>query len=271
MRQGDPTRCARIHNHPLAPGHEPCSSGRVLRSRPLASTVALAAALSGCAGGLPTKIEGVDQQAVTESTGAAIEQTLDELQSPEQQRQIAEILASPAMQRAQAELVAGLVDGALDALSEDQRRARIRALADQIATAATAAMTEQLAKGIREDLAPVIAELVAAQAYAAGKQAVLGAEDALTEAEAKKKAAGKDEESALGGIGELAQRGANLILMIAIALGLAVVALLAWIAKLLAQAKRHKEEAREVEARTEASAEADREERGPGGAPSPAT
>jgi hypothetical protein len=89
--------------------------------------------------------------------GPVIEGSLDELDNPETQRQIADVLSSPAYRDATDELLGNLTDGTLDALSDEERRARIAELTDHF----VAKMGESLGQTMRRDFAPAIATIVA--------------------------------------------------------------------------------------------------------------
>ncbi|XXT18286.1 hypothetical protein WME94_49455 [Sorangium sp. So ce429] len=92
---------------------------------------ALLCGAGGCS--LPTRITGVDEEVARIQTPAAIDEGLRKLEEAETQRRIERMLASPDVQAAQRQLVAGLIDGTLASLGEADRSARISELTAQYA------------------------------------------------------------------------------------------------------------------------------------------
>lgn len=82
-----------------------------------------------------------------------IEETLRTLDDEETQRQIIELLRRPGVQEATRELVANITDGTLDALSEEERAARITELAD--------AFVLRIADAVERDIGPAMTRAVA--------------------------------------------------------------------------------------------------------------
>jgi hypothetical protein len=111
--------------------------------------VLLAVVVAGCAGTIGSAAGAVPRP--------VIEQSLDTLDDPETQRAIADVLSSPEYRDATRALLGNVTDGALDALSEEERRTRLGELTD----AFVAKMSESLGEAMRRDLAPAIATVAA--------------------------------------------------------------------------------------------------------------
>ncbi|AUX37135.1 MULTISPECIES: hypothetical protein [Sorangium] len=97
----------------------------------LLTALCLALGAGGCA--LPTRITSVDAEVARVQTPAAIDEGLRKLEEAETQRRVARMMASPEIRAAQRQLVAGLIDGTLASLSEEDRAARVDELTAQYA------------------------------------------------------------------------------------------------------------------------------------------
>ncbi|WP_437607744.1 hypothetical protein WMF20_43600 [Sorangium sp. So ce834] len=97
----------------------------------LLTALCLVLGAGGCA--LPTRITSVDAEVARVQTPAAIDEGLRKLEEAETQRRVARMMASPEIRAAQRQLVAGLIDGTLASLSEEDRAARVDELTAQYA------------------------------------------------------------------------------------------------------------------------------------------
>ena len=204
---------------------------------------------------------------------ATIHASVDTLADPRLRKQIEQILASPEVRAAQRELIAGIADGALAALSDEERIRRIDALAARTAHAAaaggvrgatsglrsaaiadsvSAAVTERIGPAVeitmRDDIGPGLASVLGneelqrslgASARVLGREAVLGATEALAQQKPPPQA-----DSLLSRLTDVAGKGARLFGSAAWVLVLVIVLLFAWILKLLAEARRARDVAK---------------------------
>src|SRR5689334_5857347 len=111
-----------------------CSPGRRMNTPHSSSWLtraALAATLAthGCAGPLTDLTTEIPRRAVP----AAVKGGVDAVEDAATRRRIEQVLASPEMRAAERDLVAGVVDGALDTLGDRERQRRIAALAKDAA------------------------------------------------------------------------------------------------------------------------------------------
>lgn len=82
--------------------------------------------VGGCS--IPTRVTGVNPGIARQTTPAVIDEGLRKLDEAETKRRIEQMMASPEMKAVMQELIAGLVDGSLSTLSDEQRSARIAEL-----------------------------------------------------------------------------------------------------------------------------------------------
>jgi hypothetical protein len=94
--------------------------------RALFSALVLSLGASGCA--IPTRIQAVDPKVPRESTSIAMDAAVGEMEEAKTRRRIERVLASPEVKDAERELMAGMVDGSLAALSERDRGERVSAV-----------------------------------------------------------------------------------------------------------------------------------------------
>lgn len=248
-----------------------------VRSFPALAFAALATACTlGCA--IPTRVAELDLQIPKGATPVAIQAGLDKMDDPKTIRQVQQMLASPEMRDVQKEMVAGLVDGTLATLGDSERGKRIdditsKAMAGMVRGASnslrsvdlgktvSAAMTDEIGPAfeqtmrddvgpafkqtMRDDVGPALAEMLknedfrrelGATARVLGREMVLG----VTEGLAQKKEPAEDG-SLLSTVAGLLNQGAKLFGSAAWVLVLVILAMFAWIVKLLAQAKRYRD------------------------------
>jgi hypothetical protein len=119
---------------------------RISRLMRFSAAVALAISTSACM--VPTRVAKLDLEIPRDATPVAIEAGLRALDDPANKQRIQQMLASPEMKAVERELVAGMVDGSLAALSEADRAERIGALTSRYATG--------MLQGFSRDVAPQI-------------------------------------------------------------------------------------------------------------------
>lgn len=116
----------------------------------LMTALCLLLGAGGCA--LPTRITSVDEEVARVQTPAAIDEGLRKLEEAETQRRVERMMASPEMRAAQRQLIAGLIDGTLASLGEEDRSARIDELTAQYMRGAVrSAMAGALDGALDED------------------------------------------------------------------------------------------------------------------------
>jgi hypothetical protein len=111
--------------------------------------VVLLTAIASCA--IPIKVTDLSKKIPRTTVPIAVAAGVDALDDPEIKRRIQRLMATPEMRRIEQELVAGMVDGTLAALSEEERAERFAALMKK-------AMTDILRGAVRE-LEPRMAEM----------------------------------------------------------------------------------------------------------------
>ena len=89
---------------------------------------------------------------------AAINSTLRALNDDENQRLMIQLMASPEMHAAARDFAGEIADGALTALAEPERTARLEAMATRYMATLTRAFSRSLAEGMRRDLGAAVAE-----------------------------------------------------------------------------------------------------------------
>jgi hypothetical protein len=112
----------------------------------------LAAALFGCA--VTPRTIARDLAAVTPPV--AINSTLHALNDDENQRLVLALLRSPELRGAARELSESVADGALGAMTEPERMARIERMSSRYVASLTRTVTRSMAEGMRRDLGPAL-------------------------------------------------------------------------------------------------------------------
>lgn len=103
---------------------------------------------------------GMARDIASASPPAAISSTLRALNDDENQRLMIQLMASPEMHAAAREFAGEVADGALTALTEPERVARIEAMSTRYVATLTRAVSRSMAEGMRRDLGPAIAEVM---------------------------------------------------------------------------------------------------------------
>jgi hypothetical protein len=124
-----------------------------MRPAPCSLILSLAIAPFGCA--VTPRSIARDLAAVTPPV--AIHSTLHALNDDENQRLVVALLRSPELREAARELSVGVADGALGAMAEPERMARIEQMSERYVASLTRAVTRSLAVAIRSDLGPALA------------------------------------------------------------------------------------------------------------------
>lgn len=119
----------------------------------LVARAGIAVFVTGCASSAGAASEEIAERA----TPAAIEQSIRTMHEEENRRLIVELLGSPEVEEASAQFIARVTDGALTALSEEERRARLREAAD----AFVSDTAESLGKAMHESITPEISRMIA--------------------------------------------------------------------------------------------------------------
>lgn len=112
------------------------------------------AALAGCAhtaGAIAGEVAG---EAAAEAPEPFVTETVKALGDPETQRAIAELFASPAVQDATRELIGGVTDGTLAALTDEARAARLAELSERF----VARVSDAIADTLERDVGPALAQ-----------------------------------------------------------------------------------------------------------------
>src|SRR5689334_23049491 len=117
---------------------------------------------AGCA--IPTRVASLNLDIPRQATPVAIDSGLKAMDDPETKRRIEHMLASPEMKAIQRELMVGMLDGSLAALSEKDRADRIGALASQY--------TVGVLRGISKEVAPELAPAASEAIHSAMKEAM---------------------------------------------------------------------------------------------------
>jgi|GEM_PF-1161401 len=112
----------------------------------------VAAALIGCA----VTPRTIARDLAAAAPPAAIRSTLHALNEDENQRLLLALLRSPELRDAARELSADVADGALGAMTEPERMARIEQMSTRYVTSLTRAVTRGMAEGLRRDLGPAL-------------------------------------------------------------------------------------------------------------------
>jgi hypothetical protein len=270
-----------------------------LRKAFWAAALALSAGAAGCA--IPIRLTDVDPEVPRRSLPQSIDAGLDTLDQAETKRKIEGLVKSPEMREIERELIAGLLDGTLTAMGDEERSKRVGGLmskalegmfssakigpetrdaiaasvgavvarsvkeaakglrdaeiGEQISTAMTEQVGPAMQKALRENIGRGLAEVLKDEevrrelgetARVLGREMVAGATEALAQAQPPNQVG-----STLDRISQLAGKGSRLFDSITWVLGLIILALAVLIVRLMAQAKRYREDAhrREAEAR----------------------
>jgi hypothetical protein len=128
---------AKIHGDP---GHANCSGVGVAIHVPLIGALVFAWLVAGC--GMP-----VVKEATKQATAGAMEQGLGAFEEERIRLRVADIVASPEMQKAMRDIAAGFTNGVTGSLTDEETVRRISLLTNAIATtAARAAVDSALAE-----------------------------------------------------------------------------------------------------------------------------
>lgn len=125
---------------------------------------ALALVLGTSACMIPTRVQKLDLEIPRDATPVAIEAALRAMNDPANQQRIQQMVASPEMKAVERDLVSGMVDGSLAALSDGDRADRIGALTSRYATG--------MLQGFTRDVAPQIGPAVSAVMRSAARSAM---------------------------------------------------------------------------------------------------
>ncbi len=270
-----------------------------LRKAFWAAALALSVGAAGCA--IPIRLTDVDPEVPRKSLPQSIDAGLDTFDQAETKRKIEGLVKSPEMREIERELIAGLLDGTLTAMGDEERSKRVGGLmskalegmfssakmgpetrdaiaasvgavvarsvkeaakglrdaeiGEQISTAMTEQVGPAMQKALRENIGRGLAEVLKDEevrrelgetARVLGREMVAGATEALAQAQPPNQVG-----STLDRISQLAGKGSRLFDSITWVLGLIILALAVLIVRLMAQAKRYREDAhrREAEAR----------------------
>jgi hypothetical protein len=291
------------------------------QSKKLSALFAASLALTCATGCGKTLVGAVSAEIPKQAIPSTVDAGLNKLDDAETQRKIERIVQSPEIRNVERELIAGLLDGTLSTLSDEERSKRIGELTSkamagfmsgtakhigpmaanmtrgairgaldealsparrealtgtmgaiistsiqstteglreaEIGKSVSSAMSEEIGpamqKTLRDNLAPGLAEVLKNEDLrrelgltmrVMGKEMVLGATEALAQTQQQPAESG----SLLGRITNLASQGARLFGSAAWLLLLVIVALGVWVVKLIAQARRYREEAHRREA-----------------------
>ena len=110
----------------------------------------------GLCGGLAGGCAYSSEKIVRRSTPAAIEETLEALNDPDNQALIRDLVDDDAVKDAVAELAEAMTSGALEGLSDEERAARLTELGERLVERLIAAAGE----GIRDELTPSVQSMV---------------------------------------------------------------------------------------------------------------
>lgn len=116
------------------------------RTRFPTAALLLSVGASGCA--IPTRVVDVSPEIPRQLTPVAIDSSLKALDDVETKRRMEHLLASSEMKDVQRELIAGLVDGSLAALSDKERSDRAGKLAAQYAAGLMHSLSHELTPAI---------------------------------------------------------------------------------------------------------------------------
>jgi hypothetical protein len=132
-------------------GHHRALDSRLIR---ISAAFALSFATSACM--IPAKVAKLDLEIPRTATPVAIEAGLQAMNDPANQQRLRQMVASPEMKAVERELVSGMVDGSLAALSETDRSARIGALTARYATG----MLQGFTRDVAPQIGPAVSEIM---------------------------------------------------------------------------------------------------------------
>jgi hypothetical protein len=132
-------------------GYRGALHSRLIR---ISAVLALAAGTSACM--IPTRVQKLDLEIPRDATPVAIEAALRAMNDPANQQRIQQMVATPEMKAVERDLVAGMVDGSLAALSDGDRADRIGALTSRYATGMLQGFTREVAPQI----GPAVSEVM---------------------------------------------------------------------------------------------------------------
>jgi hypothetical protein len=124
--------------------------------RRLVTALVLLLGAGGCS--IPTRVTAANPEIGRKMTPVVIDEGLTKMDEAETKRRIERMMASPEMKAVEQELIAGLVDGSLSALGDEERSARISELTTQymrrvaqsaVRGALDGAMTEEHQRDLR--------------------------------------------------------------------------------------------------------------------------
>jgi hypothetical protein len=159
-------------------GHRSALPSRLIR---LFAMFAIASAASACM--IPTRVQKLDLEIPRDATPVAIEAALRAMNDPANQQRIHQMAASPEMKAVERDLVSGMVDGSLAALSEPERADRIAALTSRYATG----MLQGFSRDVAPQIGPAVSEVMRAAVRSAMSEAMkpenqVGVTDAVSSA-----------------------------------------------------------------------------------------
>lgn len=132
---------------------------------------------------IPTRVAKLDLEIPREATPVAIEAGLRAMNDPANQQRIQQLVSSPEMKAVERDLVSGVVDGSLAALSETDRAERIRLLTSRYATGLLQGFTRDVAPQIGPAVSEILRDAVrGAMAEVRKPENQLGITSAVTDA-----------------------------------------------------------------------------------------
>jgi hypothetical protein len=157
-------------------GHGAALPSRLIR---ILAVLALASATSACM--IPTRVQKLDLEIPRDATPVAIEAALRAMNDPANQQRMQQMVASPEMKAVERDLVAGMVDGSLAALSETDRQDRIGALTSRYATG----MLQGFTRDVAPQIGPAVSEVMRSAVRSAMSEAMkpenqVGVSDAVS-------------------------------------------------------------------------------------------
>ena len=118
------------------------------------AALVFSAATSACM--IPTKVAKLDLDIPRDATPVAIEAGLRAMNDPANQQRIQQMVSSPEMKAVERELMSGMIDGSLAALSDTDRAERIGALTSRYATG----MLQGFSRDVAPQIGPAVSEVM---------------------------------------------------------------------------------------------------------------
>ena len=118
------------------------------------AALVFSAATSACM--IPTKVAKLDLDIPRDATPVAIEAGLRAMNDPANQQRMYQMVSSPEMKAVERELMSGMVDGSLAALSDTDRAERIGALTSRYATG----MLQGFSRDVAPQIGPAVSEVM---------------------------------------------------------------------------------------------------------------